>query len=165
MTWLVLALVTLQRLGELVLARRNTARLLARGAYEVGAGHYPLIVALHTAWLAGLWMLAPSQPVSWAWLGLFGALQVLRVWIVGSLGERWTTRIFVLPGAAPVRRGPYRFVAHPNYMLVAAEIAVLPLAFGLTGYGLLFSVLNAWVLFVRIGVESAALAEVRDPAA
>jgi methyltransferase len=89
----------------------------------------------------------------------------LRVWIVGSLGERWTTRIFVLPGAAPVRRGPYRFVAHPNYMLVAAEIAVLPLAFGLTGYGLLFSVLNAWVLFVRIGVESAALAEVRDPAA
>ena len=165
MTWLVLALVTLQRLGELVLARRNTARLLARGAYEVGAGHYPLIVALHTTWLGGLWLLAPGQPVSWAWLAVFAGLQALRVWIVGSLGERWTTRIVVLPGAPPVGRGPYRFVSHPNYMLVAAEIAVLPLAFGLTAYALLFSVLNAWVLFVRIGVESAALAGVRDPAA
>ena len=157
---LILGLVTLQRLGELVLARRNTERLLAQGAYEVAAGHYPLIVVLHAAWLAGLWFLVVydrSDTVSWPWLGAFVILQALRVWVIATLGPRWTTRIIVLPGAPLVASGPYRFVSHPNYCVVAAEILVLPLVFGLVWYGIVFSALNAAVLWIRIRAEAAAL--------
>lgn len=154
---LILGFVTLQRLGELVLARRNTARLRARGAQEVGAAHYPLIVALHSAWLAGLWYLARDLPVSLVWMGVFVLLQAARVWVIATLGERWTTRIIVLPGAPLIASGPYRFVSHPNYCVVAAEIVVLPLVFGLVGYGLVFSVLNGLVLWLRIRAEGAAL--------
>ena len=154
---LLLGFVTLQRLGELVLARRNTARLLARGATEVGAAHYPLIVVLHAAWLAGLWYLAWDLPVNLAWLSLFILLQAARVWVIASLGERWTTRIIVLPGAPLIASGPYRFVSHPNYCVVAAEIPVLPLAFGLVWYGLVFSLLNGLILWLRIRTEAAAL--------
>jgi methyltransferase len=154
----ILALVTAQRLGELVLANRNTRRLLDGGAVESGAGHYPLIVALHAAWLAGLWWLAWNRSINIFLLVLFIALQLARVWVIASLGERWTTRIITLPGADLVRRGPYRFVSHPNYVVVAAEIAVLPLAYGLVGFAIIFSVLNAAVLWIRIGSERRALA-------
>lgn len=154
-----LALVTAQRLGELVLARRNTRRLLARGAVEVSPGHYPLIVGLHAAWLAGLWLLAWDRPVDIGWVAAFGVLQFLRVWVIATLGARWTTRILVLPGAPLVRRGPYRLLSHPNYVVVVAEIAVLPLAFGLGLYALVFSLLNGAVLMIRIRAESRALAE------
>ena len=119
----VLGLVTLQRLSELVLARRNTTALFKRGAVEVAAGHYPLIVALHMLWLAGLWLLAWDRPVNPAWLTVFIVLQLLRVWVIATLGSRWTTRIIVLPGEPLVRRGPYRFVSHPNYLVVVGEIA------------------------------------------
>jgi methyltransferase len=156
---LILAFVTLQRLGELVLARRNTRRLLARGGVETGAAHYPIIVGLHAAWLAGLWWLAWDEPVSPLWLALFALLQALRVWVIATLGERWTTRIITLPGEPLVARGPFRFLPHPNYAVVAAEIAVLPLVFGLEGYALAFSLLNASVLWVRIRTESGALRE------
>ena len=155
---LVLGLVTLQRLGELVLARRNTRRLLARGAYEVGASHYPLIVILHAAWLAGLWLLAWDRPIILLWLAVFIALQALRVWVITTLGGRWTTRIIILPGAPLVAGGPYRLVSHPNYVVVAGEMAVLPLAFGLPVYGLIFFLLNAAVLTLRLSVEAKALA-------
>jgi methyltransferase len=159
---LILGLVTLQRLGELVLARRNTDRLRAQGAYEVAAGHYPLIVALHGAWLAGLWYLAVYDPsdtgLSWPWFAVFAILQALRVWVISTLGPRWTTRIIVLPGAPLVTSGPYRFVSHPNYCVVAAEILALPLVFGLLWYGIVFSALNAAVLWIRIRAEAAALA-------
>jgi methyltransferase len=158
---LILGLVTLQRLGELILARRNTGRLRARGAYEVAARHYPLIVALHAAWLVGLWYVvverAPDTDVNLIWLGVFVVLQTLRVWVIATLGPRWTTRIIVLPGAPLVARGPYRFVSHPNYCVVAAEILVLPLVFGLVWYGIAFSVLNTAVLWIRIRAEEAAL--------
>jgi methyltransferase len=157
---LILGLVTLQRLGELLLAKRNTDRLRSRGAYEVAAGHYPLIVALHVAWLAGLWYLViyrDADSVNWVWLGVFVVLQVLRVWVIATLGPRWTTRIIVLPGAPLVAAGPYRFVSHPNYCIVAAEMLVLPLVFGLVWYGIAFSVLNAAVLWIRIRAEAAAL--------
>ena len=154
---IILALVTLQRLAELVLARRNTRALLAQGAYEVAPGHYPLIVAVHALWLAALWWLAPGRPVSWLLIGLFVLLQLGRLWVLGTLGRRWTTRIIILPGAPLVRRGPYRFVSHPNYVVVAAEIAVLPLAFGLWQLALVFSLLNAAVLAIRIGAENRAL--------
>ena len=156
---MILGLVTLQRLGELALSRRNTERLRARGAYEVAPGHYPLIVILHAAWLAGLWFIVMGRPadVIWPWLFVFLILQVLRVWVIATLGERWTTRIVVLPGTPLVRSGPYRFVKHPNYCIVAAEMLVLPLVFGLLWYGLVFSVLNALVLWIRIRAEQAAL--------
>jgi methyltransferase len=165
MSWaaVILALVTAQRLGELVLARRNTKRLLARGGREVGAAHYLLIVVLHAAWLLGLWYFAvlgaqAGQEVNLAWLGVFVVLQLGRVWVIASLGSRWTTRIVVLPGEPLVRRGPYRFVSHPNYWVVAGEIIVLPLAFGLTAFGLVFTVLNAAMMWIRIRAEAAALA-------
>ncbi|HXQ13169.1 MAG TPA: isoprenylcysteine carboxylmethyltransferase family protein [Caulobacteraceae bacterium] len=158
-----LALVTAQRLGELVLANSNTKRLKAQGAYEVAPGHYPLIVILHAAWLIGLWWLAWNRPLNLALGALFLGIEGLRVWTLMSLGPRWTTRIIILPGAPLVRRGPYRFIPHPNYTVVAAEIAVLPLAFGLWAYALAFTVLNAAILFVRIRAENAALAAGQSP--
>jgi len=155
---IVLALVTAQRLGELVLASRNTRRLKSRGAIEIGARHYPLLVILHGAWLIGLWWLAWDSDISLAWLAVFVVLQGLRVWVIATLGGRWTTRIIILPGAPLISRGPYRFLSHPNYTVVAAEIAVLPLAFGLPIYAVVFSILDAIVLFIRIREEARALA-------
>lgn len=153
----VMAFVTLQRLSELVIAKRNTARLLAAGAREVGAEHYPVMVALHTAWLAVLWFTVGDRTISLPLLGVFAVLQLMRVWVLATLGPRWTTRIIVTPEAPLVRRGPFRFVRHPNYMVVTAEIAVLPLTFGLVWVALLFTVLNAAMLAVRIGAENRAL--------
>jgi methyltransferase len=153
----VLALVTLQRLAELALARRNTRRLLAQGGVEIAPGHYPAVVALHAAWLLGLWLLAPSRAPDPALLAVFGVLQIGRGWVLASLGPHWTTRIIVVPGAPLVRSGPYRFLSHPNYLIVASEILILPLAFGLLLFAAIFSVLNALALWVRIQAEDAAL--------
>ncbi|MBY5320141.1 MULTISPECIES: isoprenylcysteine carboxyl methyltransferase family protein [Rhizobium] len=152
-----LAFVTLQRLGELVLARRNTAALLAKGAREVAPEHYPVMVALHASWIIGLWLTAPGRPVALFWFLVFMGLQVLRLWVLATLKGRWTTRIIVLPGASLVRSGPYRFLRHPNYAIVVGEIAALPLAFGLPFYAIVFSLLNALILYVRVKAENAAL--------
>jgi methyltransferase len=156
----ILALLTLQRVFELGIGQRNTRRLIARGAYEVSPEHYPAIVALHAAWLIGLWILAWNRPPHLGWLGVFCVLQAARIWVIASLGDRWTTRIIVLPGAQLVRRGPYRFLDHPNYLVVAGEILTLPLAFGLPLFAAVFSALNAAALFIRIRAEQAALAAV-----
>jgi methyltransferase len=160
-TWvaIILAFVTLQRLGELALSRRNTSRLLARGAIEVGAGHYPLLVVLHAAWLLALWIFGWDHQVNWPVLGAFAVLQGLRIWVLASLGSRWTTRIIVLPGAPLITSGPYRYVSHPNYVIVAGEIALLPLALNLPWLALLFSLLNGIALVVRIRTEARALAD------
>ena len=152
-----LAFVTLQRLVELPLARANTRRLLAAGGQEVGAGHYPLIVALHAAWLITLWWLAPGRPVDIPFLLLFLLIEAGRVWVLRTLGNRWTTRIIVVPGEKLVESGPYRFVRHPNYLVVIGEIAVLPLVFGLWDIAIIFSLFNAVVLTVRIRAENRAL--------
>ncbi|MBF9234114.1 isoprenylcysteine carboxyl methyltransferase family protein [Microvirga alba] len=157
----VLVLVTLERLAELWLARRNTERLIARGGMEVAPEHYPLIVALHAAWLGGLWWLGWDQTVHFGWLAVFVGLQFLRAWVLATLGKRWTTRIIIVPGEALVRAGPYRFLSHPNYAVVIGEIAVLPLVFGLPWYALAFSALNALVLVIRIRAENTALASKR----
>ena len=157
----ILAFVTLQRLLEMRLAESHSRKLLAEGAVEHGREHYPLIVALHAAWLAALWLWAPGRSISFPLLILFAILQAGRVWVIRSLGERWTTRIIVKPGAPLVRRGPYRFVDHPNYLVVIGEIAVLPLVFGLWQIALIFSALNAIVLTVRIRAENRALASLR----
>jgi methyltransferase len=157
LTFVILAFVTLQRFGELWLSNRNTVRLLARGAKEYGASHYRYIVAVHAVWLAALWLLAPVAEVNLAWLGVYGLLQCGRLWVLATLGERWTTRIIVLPGAPLVARGPYRFVRHPNYAVVIGEIAVLPMVWGFWDMALIFSLLNAAVLLVRIREENRAL--------
>ncbi|WP_374330247.1 isoprenylcysteine carboxyl methyltransferase family protein [Aestuariivirga sp.] len=155
---LLLAFVTAERLAELVLARRNTQALLAQGAVEHAPGHYPLIVLLHAAWLVGLWVFGFDQPVSPFWFAVFMLLQAARIWVLATLGPRWTTRIIVLPGAPLVAKGPYRFVSHPNYLVVVGEIAVLPLCFGLVWFALAFSIANAIILAIRIRAESTALA-------
>jgi methyltransferase len=153
----VLTFVTLQRGAELVLARRNTNRLLAQGAFEASPGHYPLIVLVHAAWLLGLWILATRISPNPILIGLYALLQLARLWVLATLGERWTTRIIILPGAPLQRAGPYRFVSHPNYCVVAAEILLLPCAFGLFTFAAIFTVLNAAVLAIRIRAEDRSL--------
>lgn len=157
----IMVFVTLQRLSELIIARRNTARLLVAGAHEAGASHYPVMVAMHTAWLAALWFTVGDRPVSMPLLLLFAVLQLMRIWVLATLGSRWTTRIIVTQDAALVNKGPFRFLRHPNYAVVTAEIAVLPLTFGLIWIAALFTLLNAAMLYVRIGAENRAL---YDPA-
>ena len=152
-----LAFVTLQRLVELPVAHANTKRLLAAGGREVGAGHHPLLVAVHVAWLATLWWLAPGRPLDPLFLALFVLIELGRIWVLRTLGQRWTTRIIVVPGERLVATGPYRFVNHPNYLVVIGEIAVLPLVFGLWKVALIFSALNAIALVIRIRAENRAL--------
>ena len=153
----ILAFVTLERLAELWLASRNTNRLKARGAREEGAGHYPFLVALHVLWLAALWWFAPGREIDAFWLAMFALLIIARFWVIATLGERWTTRIMVLPDSPLVRRGPYRWFNHPNYLVVIGEIAVLPLVFGLWEIALGFSIVNAILLAIRIRAENEAL--------
>lgn len=154
----ILALVVVQRLVELAYAERNTRALLKRGAVEVGRAHYPFIVALHALWLLAIVIMLPPNPmIRWSPLVLFLMLQAGRIWVIATLGPYWTTRIITLAGAPLVRSGPYRFVRHPNYLIVAGEIAVLPLVFGEVAVCLVFSVLNAALLLWRIRQEDAAL--------
>ncbi len=154
----VLALVAAQRLAELVVASANTRRLLARGAREVGRRHYPLFVALHASWLVAIAVFTPPQarPI-WPLIVVFAGLQLLRVWVIITLGPYWTTRVITLDGAPLVRGGPYRFVRHPNYWIVVGEIAVLPLAFSQPLIALVWSLLNAALLRHRLRVETGAL--------
>ena len=158
----ILFYVTVQRLFELILSQRNTRALLAAGAHEEGRRHYPAMVALHAAWLGTLWLLGWDKPVNLIVLTLFALLQVLRLWVLATLGKRWTTRIIVLPNAPLVVSGPFRFLRHPNYCIVTAEIALLPLALGLPLTAVVFSTLNAAMLTLRITLENHALAHVRE---
>ena len=155
-----LLLATVQRLAELVIARRNTRALFAEGAYEVGRGHYPVIVFLHAAWLISLWMLLLMGRAEFhAWAAIaYLLVQALRIWTLRSLGRFWTTRIIVVPHAPLVRTGPYRFLRHPNYLVVVLEIALLPLAFGGWPLALGFSIANAIALLWRVRAEEQALA-------
>ena len=158
----IVALVALQRLIEIRLAERNTAALIARGAVEIGRRHYPLIVLLHASWLAAILFAVPRQArIFWPCLAAFVALQAARVWVIASLGPYWTTRIITLQSAPLIRSGPYRLVRHPNYLIVALEIAVLPLAFGEYWVALIFSIVNAAVLSWRILQEDRALSSRR----
>jgi methyltransferase len=158
----VLAFIAAERGVELVLASRNTGRLRRRGAVEIGAGHYPLLIALHGAWLGALWLAVPPETTPDPWLlGAFAALQLARIWVIAALGGRWTTRILVLPEAPLVRSGPYRFCRHPNYLVVIGEIALVPLAFGAWRLAAAFSAANLALIAWRIRVEERALAPLR----
>jgi len=156
--WILVGFVIVQRLAELVLARRNARRLLADGGVESGAKHYPLFILLHGGWLLALLILVPPDAsANPALVSLFVVLQGLRVWIIASLGQHWTTRIIVIPGKPLVRCGPYRWIRHPNYLVVAAEIAVLPLVVAAWKIAIVFSLLNTALLAWRIRVENEAL--------
>ena len=159
----ILILVTVERGAELVLAAFNTRRLMARGAREVGRAHYPLFMALHGSWLIAIAATTPldTQPI-WPLVWVFLGLQFVRVWVIATLGPYWTTRIITLDDAPLVRRGPFRFVRHPNYWVVSIEIATLPLAFGDWPVALIWSVLNALLLRHRIRLEEQALARRRE---
>jgi methyltransferase len=135
---------------------------MARGAVEHAPGHYPLIVLLHAAWLLGLWLLAWDRPVQWVWLVLFALLQILRIWVLMTLKGRWTTRIITVPGETLIRRGPYRLIRHPNYLVVVCEIAVLPLTFGLPLFALVFTLANSALIAIRVRAETTALASLTD---
>jgi len=155
----IVLLVAAQRLAELVYARRNARRLLAAGGIEHGRGRYPLLVLLHAAWLTALFFFVPPEAkVSWFLIAAYLALQAARLWVLASLGRFWTTRVITLPDAPLVERGPYRWFRHPNYLVAAAEIAVLPLAFGAWQLALGFSLANAALLADRIRTEETALA-------
>jgi methyltransferase len=155
----VLGFVVLQRAAELGVAASNTSRLRAQGAFEVDARSYPWFVVMHGAWLASLFALVPANTApSWPLLAVFAVLQLGRLWVIATLGRRWTTRIIVKPGAPPVASGPYRYLRHPNYAIVAAEIAVLPLAFGAIAIALIFSAANLMLIARRIAIEDRALA-------
>jgi len=160
--WIVLALVAAQRLTELTLSRHNEAWLRARGGVEVGAGHYPLFFLVHGGWLAALALsVSPETRINWWWLAVFVLLQIGRAWVLASLGRYWCTRIITLADAPLITAGPYRWLRHPNYLVVIAEVAVLPLAFSALGIAITFSILNALLLSHRIRVENAALQDRR----
>jgi methyltransferase len=158
------AMVGLQRLLELRLSRRHERLLRARGAVERGREHYSLMITLHVLWLVSTLVEGTLRgPGLAAWwpipLALFLLVQPLRYWAIVSLGENWNTRILVVPGARLVGRGPYRYLWHPNYVVVAVEIATFPLIFGAWVTALVFSILNAELLYVRVREENRALAE------
>lgn len=157
--WIVLGLLTAQRLLELVYANRNTRALLARGAVEHGRAHYPAMVAIHASFLAALWLsTAPDAPMLWPLLIAFVALQLARLWVLVTLGPYWTTRIISSPDFPRVMRGPYRLVSHPNYWVVTLEILTIPLIFGHVWIAAVWTILNAIILTIRIRAENAALA-------
>ena len=158
-----LGLVLLQRVAELIWALRNTLRLRRLGGLEADPEGYPYLVLLHAGWLASLALLvsAATQPV-WPLLGLFVLLQLARLWVISSLGRYWTTRILTLPGEPLVHTGPFRWLRHPNYLLVIADIAVLPLAFGAVPIAVSFSVVNCLLILRRIRIEERVLAPRRE---
>ena len=153
-----LGFVTVQRAAELWWAKQNERRLFAAGGIEYGRSHLLLIVILHAAWLIGMWRLADDRPLDPLFFAIVVVLQIARFWILVTLGRRWTIRVIVVPGEELVARGPYRWLQHPNYAVVTGEFAAVPLALGLPLYALVFSILNAAVLAIRIPAENAALA-------
>jgi len=168
-TGLVVA-VGLERVAELVVSERNRRWSLAAGGVESGAGHYPVMVALHTGLLAGalLEVLALDRPflpwLGWPMLVLVVAAQGLRWWCVATLGRQWCTRVVVVPGLGAVRAGPYRWLRHPNYLAVVVEGFALPLVHTAWVTAVVFTLANGWLLRVRIRTENAALRSLTEPA-
>jgi len=155
---ILLAYLTAQRVAELWWARQNERRLFAAGGVEYGQSHLRLMMLLHFVWLLGMWALAYGHSVEPVFLALFILLQIARFWVLFTLGRRWTIRVIVIAGEKLVTSGPYRWLRHPNYAIVIGEIAVVPLALGMPFYALVFSLLNAILLSIRIPQENAALA-------
>jgi methyltransferase len=155
--WLI-GFIAAQRICELAYVRRNTARLLAAGAVEFGRAHYPFMVVFHAAWLIGLFALGRDNQIDRLLLSVIVLLQIGRLWVLMTLKGRWTTRIVILRNAPLIAAGPYRFMHHPNYMIVVLEIAAIPLAIGLPVFAVAALLVNAVLIWHRIRVENAALA-------
>jgi methyltransferase len=162
--WALLGVICCERVAELVMSQRHATALLRRGGVEYGAGHFPVMVTLHVALLAGCVVepLAAHRhfipALGWPMLAVVVAANALRWWCIGTLGDRWTARVIVLPGVSLVRSGPYRWFSHPNYVAVIIEGAALPLTGSAWFTAIGFTVLNAWLLTVRIRCEAGALA-------
>jgi methyltransferase len=147
----------LQRLSELFIAKRNEKWLLEQGAIEYGQSHYPYIIALHTLFIFSLiaeYILSGRSPISLIFLVIYLVVLLFKYWALSSLGKYWNTKIYRIPGVYPVKKGPYKFLRHPNYMEVVCEIAVIPLVFHLYYTAIIFTILNAAMLFVRIREEN-----------
>ena len=158
-------LILAQRGFEEIYSSANTKRLLAEGAREVGAAFYPVVAATHLGWIASMFLLiSPNANITWPLLVLYLLLQVARYWVIGSLGRYWTHRIITLDGAPMVKRGPYMFIKHPNYVITLVETFLLPLAFGAWGLALIMTAIRAAVLHYKILLEDAALVSRRQPA-
>lgn len=158
----IITIVVIQRLVELLIAKRNEAWMRSQGAFEAGAKHYPLMVTMHVLFFISLILevLIANRPLSPVWivfLSVFLIAQVVRVWCLMSLGKFWNTKIIILPDADVVRKGPYAFIHHPNYVIVTTELLVLPLIFSAYFTAILFTMLNVWMLSVRIPTEEKAL--------
>lgn len=154
-----------QRLSELVIARRNEKWLLSQGAVQYGQEHYPFMIALHTLFIVSIiteYILRGKPAIDWLFLVLFLLVLSFKFWALSSLGKYWNTKIYRVPGVYPVKKGPYKFLKHPNYMEVVLEIAIIPLVFHLYYTTIIFTLLNAAMLWVRIGVENKVWAEVHD---
>ena len=153
-------LVLAQRGLEELYSSRNTRRLMASGATEMGRTYYPVVAATHLAWIAGLFFLIPpTAPIVWPLIAYYVTLQIVRYWVIASLGPFWTHRIITLPGAPIARSGPYRYLSHPNYAVTIVETFVLPLAFGALALACIMTALWWVVLSVKIKLENEALAD------
>ena len=161
--YLILAFVIIQRIVELFIAKKNEKLMLAKGAYEVGATHYPFMILLHISFFVCLLIeviyIKSFATLNYNLLIVFLLLQLLRVWCLVSLGPFWNTKIIILPGAEVVVKGPYSFMRHPNYLVVCLEIAVLPLMFQAYVTAICFTILNVIILSIRISIEEKALKE------
>lgn len=161
---IIIAIVILQRLVELTIAKRNEKWMRSQGAFEAGARHYPFMVLMHITFFISLLLevLIFNRQLSPFWIALltlFFIVQVARIWCLTSLGKFWNTKIIILPGANVIRKGPYRFIRHPNYVIVTTELLVLPLLFSAYFTAVVFTLLNLWMLSIRIPAEEKALME------
>jgi methyltransferase len=159
---LFISFLIIQRLSELLIASRNEKWLLSQGAIQYGQSHYPYIVAMHTLFIISIiveYILRPNAPIDFIFLALFILVLLFKFWALSSLGKYWNTKIYRVPGVYPVKKGPYKIFRHPNYGEVVCEIAIIPLVFHLYYTAIIFTVLNAIMLTVRISVENKVWAE------
>jgi methyltransferase len=161
----ILALASLQQLVEYYIARRNTRRLLAMGGVEAGGGHHWIMMIFHAVWLVGLWVYALDNPVQWHWLFAYCAIEALRGWVVAALGDRWSSRVIVMPGENYDPSTMLRFLRHPNYLIVLVEVFVLPMVFSMVWYALGFAIACGAILFWRMQTEDVALRNAVPPPA
>ncbi|MFD2866225.1 isoprenylcysteine carboxyl methyltransferase family protein [Mucilaginibacter antarcticus] len=157
-----ISLLILQRLSELYISRQNEKWLLANGAVQYGQSHYPFMVGMHTAFIISLlfeYNWRSGTNISWGFLIAFLLVLAFKFWALSSLGKYWNTKIYRIPNVYPVKKGPYKIFKHPNYMEVVCEIALIPLVFGLFFTAIIFTLLNAAMLYVRISAENKVWAE------
>ncbi len=163
--YVLILFIVLQRMMELMIAKRNRKYIQAIGGFEVGNRHYPAIVLLHVLFFISL-LIEGNQTSMPTWWPIpfivFVFAQLVRIWVISTLGRFWNTRIFIVPDSKPIKTGPYRYLRHPNYLTVIIELLSIPLIFGAYYTAILFSVMNALILLIRISIEEQALVRYTD---